>query len=355
MQNLNKRGNIPAIILSISAIVIVAVILMFVFVPSFIESFQKEPTITTTPTPTGALAIGKSASYKFNVWDLAQSAQTAVTSHTYYVWLQRAGTSGWKLATNAGTGATTGATSITSASTGDKLKVVTFTTGAGGYYGIPKEIDVVKEQDTFDVYTYRSVSSIPKMELYDSGAKLAGSNQNLTIGTDATDAFDKLLIEINSTNRAYRLNSIMFDVNLSSGSNVSKIEVATGKVIRSTRSATRIEEGVDGIKSISSVTLSEGTAPKRSGLRSLVDFTFDLSEPVLLLQYDTFETGNIVITTSGGACGTGSGEYIGLIIADSDYYVGTDNSLKFGRETDASSPADVGGLDFDITDIGCTA
>ena len=161
-------------------------------------------------------------------------------------------------------------------------------------------------------------------------AGTVASAYNLTLGASAEEQFNYIRVENNNTNTAWNVKGIFFDA--PTGNNISSI-TGTG--------TTKGDYSTSYTKS--STTLQRTEAD---------DYVIELSEPVLLLEYDYIQFENIQIKADGDGCGT---ELISVNVFDSNWFRSSkENAMILGIETDADSPVDVGVGDYSEY-LTCTA
>lgn len=176
-----------------------------------------------------------------------------------------------------------------------------------------------------------------------SGSAVTG--QDIAAGSKT---IDQVRVEMNYSNAAYNFKGIFIDVD--SNTNLTGDKVALNsptefKVNDATYRTDRLTAIQDSVNTGagSGETLIRNPSDIVLARTTLKDIVYDLKTPVLLLQYDKVYIPGMTLTASSGT----TGESVVLYAFDWAPYVSIDGkSIKWGVETDASSPADVGGNDF---------
>jgi len=193
----------------------------------------------------------------------------------------------------------------------------------------PVDKYLATQQETVDLEVY-AVTDDLDMTLYNSDgtALTEGSNANISIAAGATDYFEKFKIKQNVSNRAFNFLGIFAD--LDTETNISAITIGAMD--------TTLAETTTGLKRVTTD-----------------DYIWQVSTPVMLLEYDSIVVGPITITGDGDGCSAGTSttaDDVTLYVFDGNYYFSTKGAeVKFGGETDAVSPADVGASDQSYTFI----
>jgi len=303
----NKKGRQK--LHPLIALMAVAVVLGIGFIGYQATQTAVEPTVTTPAvTATGAVAsdVGDAATVKFRAYD-QQANNKGQVAATLYV---RQAEDGALL--NDGTAMSASDSTNSGTTIGKTLEAVAF---SSTYYGELASIPVVEEtqQESLNVHTVETTS--PHITLFDDGSSMTldAGVYNLTIGADQTNTIDKIHVEVNTSNNAYNLKAIAFNV--------------TG--------------ATDNLDNIVVGGLSEGTLPTR--LKDH-DYYWELPDAVLLEEFDTFETGTVQFEASG----TNPNQDVNICLVDEGYYrsIASGKELLTGVEDDQSTPSDVGGSDW---------
>jgi len=184
-----------------------------------------------------------------------------------------------------------------------------------------------------------------KLQFYDDTLTTGEHDINISVGEDATDTFQKMKFTINGSDNAYWLGGFYFDT--VTNTNVSVIDIAGSASLGS----------MD--KSSSMIVLSSLDS-KVSARKELWDFAFEVdddastagNQPLLMHENDYLESGTVAVTADGGGC-EGDADLITTYAFQKGYYKSSiENSVKFGHETDATSPSRIGGSIGDITGEG---
>jgi len=151
---------------------------------------------------------------------------------------------------------------------------------------------------------------------------------NLTLGATETEGFKYFRIENNNSNKAW--NVLGWYIDKATGSNISKFTVGSG----GTESNKASLSGVGYTKGGNNLIRTDND-----------DEIFYFNEPLLLLEYDKVEVADMQVTADGDGCAVG--DTFTIYVFDGSWYRSAKtNSMKFGAETDADSPSDVGASDF---------
>lgn len=167
---------------------------------------------------------------------------------------------------------------------------------------------------------------------------------NISCGADGTDTFQKMKFTNNGTDTAYNLGGFYFDV--IEDTNVSDVDVSGSIALFSMdHSSAKIVDS------------SLGTSV--TGRKSKWDFVFEVdddasesgNQPLLMYEADYLETGSVSVTADGDGCPTDANSDLisSYAFAKGYYRSSKENSVKFGHETDATTPTRIGGSTGDIT------
>ena len=267
-------------------------------------------TQTIDGTTVSSTLLGKSATLSLNARD--QSADDITTRKGVPVYILDP----------SGNWAESGGTSTSSSASQDftsgivvsekPYKATAFNNTYGSVNGL-QEILVSTQGITADIPVY-TISGSLEITLFDvdDSALIKVGGANLTLGAGETQQFNKLRIKNNLSNTGYRVYSIYMD--LDQNTNVSSISINDAKVE------------------------SEGSAPLSRVTTDDKTWKFKSSE--ILYEYKQVELTNIAVQSDGD--GT-SGESYTLNIVDGEYYFSSKGEgVKFGAETDSTTPTDVG-------------
>ncbi len=218
----------------------------------------------------------------------------------------------------------TGKTSVTAGVTVGKS--YTGVCANASWYGAFSPVkNVLTQSEDLELHVWNIASGISvtaKDEDENSIAILdAGAGVNLTLGASESESLDEIKFKNNNSNAAYNLWGFYFDTD--SETNLTSI---TG-------------EGTtagDYLIGYSKTTTGLGKTSKD-------DEVFKFDEAILLNEFDQVEANNIQFKADGDGCEADGGETLTLYGVDANWYRSSkEKAMKFGPETDADSPADVG-------------
>jgi len=289
-------------LIGIVAVVALAIILAPVIQNALVAKPEEEPTVPGVPTQ--VVEAGKTAVVKVSVFDKEADSATQVATNLY----------AWKNGILVANGVSTSATERTdvSAATGDTLKLIAFDSSTYPY-GIEDTVTVNAETVYKNIDTIKAIStSDAQIKFYYDGDVVT----SLALGASEVKALDKITFKVNTNNAAYNLGMICFG--LPTGTNVSDINIKS---------------------------LTEVSVPQR--VKDTYDYCFQVSkEGKLLEEWDTLSVDSIEIKADADGV---TNETLTVAFLDVAPYIGVDQSLKYGVETDASTAVDTG-----ISDITAT-
>ncbi len=298
--------------------------------------FQCNPSGACEVQPTVvATATGKSASVKFAAISMTNNSDTQVGEPGLYVWEKDCPTCEAKLIANNGNLLATSRLTV-STSTGKFLDAAAWQTnssGNRGLYGLLREnIEVTKEVQNEDVDVWFGIVDSSLTDLIttepnfgltifdEDGTALAVADRNISLGANQENEFEKIRFTNNQTDTAFRFGALIFNTNDST--NIDQITVNAG----------------DG-------TFTEGTLPKRL---KTSEFIWQLDVPVLMLEFDDFETGSILYKADSTGCVTDD-DLVRVRIVDVGEYLTKDGQqYATGFEDDSDSNNDVGMPDMEF-------
>ena len=228
-----------------------------------------------------------------------------------------------------GTNSSTTAETTGSTSKCNTIKCISFSKEA--YYGEWKTINTDFQETLHEIIPVSTVAKGGLLELYTT--TLTTGQVNITgVGANAEKTLDHLKYTNNDSDSAMNLAGFFFDIGY--GGNVSKIEVKSGD---STITDT-------GLK-------FEVTADKEKD-----DFVSEIdddsatpgNQPIILHEYDEFESGKIIIGANSNGCASG-GEGITVYAFDKANFKARDGTIQFGHQTDTDTVADVGASHVNLT------
>lgn len=208
------------------------------------------------------------------------------------------------------------------------------------YYGDFSTQEAIKEQaETYDVKVWTVASTGGKVTWYDEdGTSIATAGDagtaNVTIGASDAYTFEKMKVENNNTDKAWRVAG--FYIQKETGGNMSAY----------TMSGSTTGDVVTGIKKDSTKYSLES--------KDNVDVVFVFDTPVLLLENDQVFTPGFTVESDGDGCAVA--ESIGTFKwFDANWFRSSsdETAVVFGAETDATSPADVAASDLTAPIIHC--
>lgn len=319
---MNKYGKTGILItlmtLSLIAFLAVAVVVVW----GITKQTQISQDTQIQPGEATVSLVGKAATLSVNARDkAADDVTTRATVPVYIkdpqgVWIETGGTS---------TSTTTSQAFTAGISVSNTpYQVLAFNASFQSSDG-PKDFAISDEAKVADVSVYRVANQL-ELILFDKDniATLAG-NSNLSLGAGETSNFNKLRIRVNQTNVGYNLYGFFWDMN--ANTNISSISMKNGEI---------------SIEPVNSLPLAR---------TQLDDLSFKLTTPLLMYEFDDVETGNIVVQADGdNPPGVDAAESFRLYAVDAAYYYSAKGEgVKFGPESDATSPADVGSLDAPLS------
>lgn len=206
------------------------------------------------------------------------------------------------------------------------------------YYGKWSAVKTIESQaENLDLDSYTTIGSssgdIILKDEDESTVTPGGGATNLTLGASQTESFYELKIKNNNTNKAWNVGGWFIDE--AAGTNISSF------------SGTGTTEG----------SFAVGYSKSTTGLgrTDTDDVVFTLAEPVLLLEYDYITIKKLQVQADGDGCKATSGEVFSVYVFDKAWYRSSkENAMKYGFETDADSPSDIGASDYSET-YYCTA
>lgn len=158
--------------------------------------------------------------------------------------------------------------------------------------------------------------------IYSTGST---TGQNISVGVNGDNSFDKVYLRVNSTDCAYNLGG--FYVDTTSGTNVDDINLGS-----ETKPLTKSNKAIKRIKEKD-------------------DYVFELDAPLLMHENEKFYTGSLSVSADGDGCSPA--ERLNVSAYDSAQYLPIAGlALASGAEDDQSSPADVGSPDIPIISSG---
>ena len=330
MNKKAKAGNVALWIASFSLVLLVGAVFYMGFVqqsavPSSPAEAQKQVEVVAS-----TLSANKASTQSF-VAKNQDSDTKAQVAPSLYVIETKNGVS--TLIKDATAMSTTASTSV-STTTGAKIKAVAF---SSNWYGDFSEYDVTSEQDSPVLKVYNITETL-KSQCYDNaGTALAVGQCNITMGAGASDKFNYIKIEVNTSDESFNFGMLGIDV--PAASNVSDINV-DGTSSKTSGSSSK--GSVD-----SSFAFSETSArPER--LRTTLDYQFVPAVPIMLREWDSIKTPSIQIVASG----TNPLEVLTWYIIDSGKFKSvktvTQDQILEGVENDAPSASDTAGSDFQL-------
>lgn len=275
----------------------------------------------------GSSLTGKPATVSVKGLDGAND-NAQIASHLYLVKNPTVGTEeitgqlsadGTALSTSSRTDVTEGL------NVGDKIVAVA---SNATYFGFPTEVKTIAGSQSMlmDVTSYSTTDQLDIIlkDKDENTLGRSGATRNLTLGSDETEVLDTVKFELNTTNKAFNLAGFYFDKSTTADTNVSKIEKPSG-----------YSGGVSFSKASLNLERTEAD-----------DIVFLLSEPKLMLEYDSVEIRDGISFTADGDKANAP-ETVVLYALDKVWIKSSVNSDKliYAYETDASTKADVGMTD----------
>lgn len=190
----------------------------------------------------------------------------------------------------------------------------------GSYYGdIRRNVVINADNDDVDLEAHAICRSGLDIKLYDESLKT--DRPNITgVGANQKGSMEKMRVDHNDSNCAYNLAGFYFDT--VSTSNISNIELS----------------GKDSAISSSNIGIER--------VKEYDDYVFELNTPVMMEDGDTYDTGKITVEADGDGCAAELVTVYAFDKAHSRSQTAGKGILENVIESDAPSPADVGGADF---------
>jgi len=243
-----------------------------------------------------------------------KETNNAQVSTTLYAWLKSEPTK--QLSNGQTTSATAGTdTTISNVVVGDTLVLAGFDNAT--YYPDPTFTEEVieREGELIEVPVHAITTSL-EMKIYDAGSETDISSSagavNLSLGASETDDIDWFQVKVNSAQKSFYLDSVVFDV--PANSNIANIQM----------------EGI-----------TESTE-KINFMKDTADYRFKLAEPVFLREYQKWRSPSVVVTASGTDVTT---EDVGVYFMDKQAYSSVNKqpgAILWGVENDADTELDIG-------------
>lgn len=139
---------------------------------------------------------------------------------------------------------------------------------------------------------------------------------NVTLAADQVRSIGPVMIEVNTSNEGFNFKGIV--MNTAATNNLDSVTIGG---------------------------MTSGSCPKRR--QSTCTWAYYIPDAILLEEFDTWQSGNIVVDASG----TNPAQLVTLGIVDEAYYKSIEpgKPIRKGIEDDASSPAQVGAQDLNVT------
>jgi len=346
----NRLGNTKII----AASVVTMVLLLAAFIGYTVWSDQKQQTAFDKANEPGAVPdtlTGKAATYSIVAKNqAADNPQTSQVNVPVYVIKAPTLTpvdnpteiTGAFVADGTVSSATLGTTTdvTTGINVGDKVLGIA---ANGTYYGIPGPVETLNTQSGDEVLKVYATNGgdglISIKDKDDNTLGQLGIGTNLTLGSGQSEKLKYLRFEQNKTNTAYYFAGFFIDVNVTS--NLTSIK-GSGNA----QDSDAVSYGV---------TYSDTTTGLERTQRD--DFTFRLSYPVMLIEFDSIQFNDITFTADGDGCNSaaGDGEDFVFHFFDANWFRSAKSeSMRLGSEDDTVTPTDVGSADRSVS-YSCTA
>lgn len=164
----------------------------------------------------------------------------------------------------------------------------------------------------------------------------AAETTNQDVGASTQETFNLVEIRENVSDRAFNFKGIYIDLavntNLTRGDQVSFLSPVT-LVADATNRELR------GLSLSASGNLVRGSMPLQRITTD--DITYSLATAILMISGDRINIPGLTLDAGANGC-SGGVDVVNMYVVDEQRFLGQDNTIKIGVETDASSPADVG-------------